>query len=111
MYPLNKHCKATVVETNLTKFVWESQHVNKVGKATDQIRVELQASDKVQAASWANLVSRVKAMNYSIFTYIYIYIYNKILCGSPASMQALHLLTKHTCLTMTMPDPQPHCAD
>ena len=74
MYPLNKHCKATVVETNPTKFVWESQHVNTVGKATDQIRVELQASDKVQAASWANLVSRVNAVNYSIFN---IYIHTK----------------------------------
>ena len=98
MYPLNKHCKATVVETNLTKFVWESQHVNKVGKATDQIRVELQASDKVQAASWANLVSRVKAMNYSIFTYMYIYIYIQQNIMWLACLHAGFALTYKTCM-------------
>ena len=60
MYPVNKYCKATVLEeSDDTRFVWESQHVNRAGKATDQIRVELQASNAAQAAAWANLVSRV----------------------------------------------------
>ena len=60
MYPVNKYCKATLLEgSDDTKFVWESQHVNRAGKATDQIRVELQASNATQAASWANLVRGV----------------------------------------------------
>ena len=62
MYPVNKYCKATVLETDPCKFVWESQHVNKAGKATDNIRVELKAADAVQATSWANLVSHVNTV-------------------------------------------------
>lgn len=92
MYPLNKFCKATVLkDKEPARFVWESQHVSRAGKATDQIRVELKASNAVQANSWANLVSRVNACQHASFPCGRVFTLLHAL-ASPCVCQTLYLL-------------------